>query len=111
LTLGTYVLATTSQNSWSGKNGGPGSDDMHGIIYVKSQRWVGGVGYEAMIVTGELVRDLGTAKFVVTTYGDIGASDFGPIDAVAYGTSYIDDPQFYGDVTEFCAAAVGSVQC
>jgi hypothetical protein len=30
----------------------------------KANDGVGGVGYEAMIVTGELVRDLGTAKFV-----------------------------------------------
>jgi TIR domain len=30
----------------------------------KANDGVGGVGYEAMIVTGELVRDLGTAKFI-----------------------------------------------
>lgn len=30
----------------------------------KSDDGVGGVGYEAMIVTGELVRDLGTSKFI-----------------------------------------------
>jgi TIR domain-containing protein len=31
---------------------------------VKANDGLGGVGYEAMIVTGELVRDLGTAKFI-----------------------------------------------
>lgn len=30
----------------------------------KANEGVGGVGYEAMIVTGELVRDLGTSKFI-----------------------------------------------
>jgi len=30
----------------------------------KANDGVGGVGYEAMIVTGELVRDLGTGKFI-----------------------------------------------
>lgn len=30
----------------------------------KANDGIGGVGYEAMIVTGELVRDLGTAKFI-----------------------------------------------
>ena len=30
----------------------------------KADEGIGGVGYEAMIVTGELVRDLGTAKFI-----------------------------------------------
>jgi hypothetical protein len=30
----------------------------------KADDGVGGVGYEAMIVTGELIRDLGTAKFI-----------------------------------------------
>ncbi len=30
----------------------------------KANDGLGGVGYEAMIVTGELVRDLGTAKFI-----------------------------------------------
>jgi TIR domain len=30
----------------------------------KTNDGVGGVGYEAMIVTSELVRDLGTAKFI-----------------------------------------------
>jgi len=30
----------------------------------KADGGVGGVGYEAMIVTGELVRDLGTSKFI-----------------------------------------------
>src|ERR1700733_11557165 len=34
-------------------------------LYVsKANDGVGGVGYEAMIVTGELIRDLGTAKFI-----------------------------------------------
>jgi hypothetical protein len=31
---------------------------------VKADEGKGGVGYEAMIVTGELVRDLGTSKFI-----------------------------------------------
>ena len=30
----------------------------------KANEGVGGVGYEAMIVTGELVRNLGTSKFI-----------------------------------------------
>jgi hypothetical protein len=30
----------------------------------KANDGIGGVGYEAMIVTGELVRDLGSAKFI-----------------------------------------------
>lgn len=30
----------------------------------KTDDRTGGVGYEAMIVTGELMRDLGTAKFI-----------------------------------------------
>ena len=30
----------------------------------KANEGKGGVGYEAMIVTGELIKDLGTAKFI-----------------------------------------------
>ena len=35
----------------------------------------GGAGYEVMIVTGELIRDLGTSKFIPVVRQKIGASD------------------------------------
>lgn len=41
----------------------------------KADEGKGGVGYEAMIVTGELIKDLGTAKFIPIIRQDGGKSD------------------------------------
>ncbi|MEI9863780.1 MAG: toll/interleukin-1 receptor domain-containing protein, partial [Limisphaerales bacterium] len=41
----------------------------------KADEGKGGVGYEAMIVTGELIKDLGTAKFIPIIRQDSGKTD------------------------------------
>ncbi|ABQ26033.1 toll/interleukin-1 receptor domain-containing protein [Geotalea uraniireducens] len=58
----------------------------------------GGVGYEAMIVTGELVRDLGTSKFIPVIHQPPG-SDLRPVSVstrfyVDLGNSETYDEQF-----------------
>lgn len=41
----------------------------------KANEGRGGVGYEAMIVTGELIKDLGTAKFIPIVHQDGGKTE------------------------------------